>query len=91
MINKIDTEKWINELDSKSSLAIYKQFKNNIKEKKIYTNDYQSIVLFRCRSNTIKLNWRRIFEGGDTTCALCNEEEETLEHFLIKCTVLDTV
>ena len=57
----------------------------------IYTNDYQSIVLFRCRSNTIKLNWRRIFEGGDTTCLLCNEEEETLEHFLLKCKTLHTV
>ena len=34
------------------------------------------------------LNWRKRFQNQDTTCQLCQDEEETLEHFLIRCRIL---
>ena len=42
----------------------------------------------RCRTNTVKLNWRARFAGGDVNCGMCSEAEENLEYFLLKCTDL---
>ena len=39
-----------------------------------------------CQTNTLKLNWRRRYQGGEVRCPLCGKwEEETLDHFLRQC------
>ena len=91
MVYKLDSEKWHNELRDKSSIVLYKTFKLAIKEEKVYTNDFESVILFKIRSNTLKLNWRKRFEDGNTLCPLCLSQEETLLHFLVECHVLDPV
>ena len=87
MVQKRDTEKWRADLRSKATLNIYSSFKNNIKGDLTYYNDESSRLLFLCRSNTLKLNWRNRFVNpqNGTICDICREEDETIEHFLLFC------
>ena len=81
-----DTERWRNDKESKTTLAVYNQFKKEIIDEEIYINDHNSVLLYRCRSNTLKLGWRNRFVGGDVGCLVCGSAEpETVEHFLQEC------
>ena len=63
-----DTEKWESEIQNKSTLSLYRRFKTEIKEEKIYDNRYSYRLLFCARSNTLDVNdgsWNRGNEGGD--------------------------
>ncbi len=81
-----DTEKWKKEMLTKSSLKIYRKWKTEIKEENdIYDNTPKSIIFYRCRANILKLNDRNRFGGGNTKCYTCENEDETLEHFLLHC------
>ena len=47
-------------------------------------------MLFRARSNSLKLGWRQRFLGGNTECKQCSQrEDETLKHFLVDCSGLE--
>ena len=64
----------------------YYREKTNIGGETCYDNSWGAVLLFRCRSNTLKLGWRERFLGGRLQCAMCDGgEEETLEHFLVEC------
>ena len=76
---------WRSEINEKSTLAIYRNFKQQRKEEGFCNNTMESVLLFKARSNCLKLNWRNRFLGGDIGCKLCGEREETLEHFLLEC------
>ena len=98
-IKNIDTEIWRNCVENKRTLEMYLEFKHEIKEeKKIYDNTEASIILFKARSNTLKLNCRKKHnkenEKEDTLCPLNKEQtnkEETLKHFMIECISLKTI
>ena len=75
----------MHDLESRSTLGIYKQFKHSIVEEKFYDNTFGSVLLFKARSNCLKLNWRNRFQGGDVSCRLCGAQLETLEHFILEC------
>ena len=47
-----------------------------------------SAILFRARTNTLNLQWRKKITDEDTTCPLCKLEEETLD-FIIVCEKLN--
>ena len=90
LVTALDTEKWNEERNSKSTLAIYNRFKTSIKEEnEIYDNTEESKLLFKARTNTLNLKWRDRFrpnsEVQDRNCPMCLQEEETLEHFLLSC------
>ena len=89
----MDTRLWKNEMDTKSTLKIYRNYKLEIKEEKFYNNGEASRLLFRARSNTMALNDRfRHDKGGNrrnTGCSLCGAEYENLEHFILKCDKLE--
>ena len=51
--------KWYNDMVRKASLGIFRRKKREIKDKRIYSNDRASELLFRARSNTIDLNTDR--------------------------------
>lgn len=54
-VNKIQTENW-GELESKATVKICSNNKKEIKdESEIYNKDFRLVLLFRCRSNTLKL------------------------------------
>ena len=69
---------------------MYKRWKAKIKDD-IYDNTPASAVLFQARSNTLPLNSRKRFTNKITNCSLCEVENETLVHFLLKCPVLSEV
>ena len=54
-------------------------------QEEVYMNEPASEILFKCRTNTLKLNDRKIFERESTECNLCSGENEDLEHFLLWC------
>ena len=88
-IMRWDTQRWRNDKESKTTLAVYNQFKREISEEEIYVNDYNSVLLYKCRSNTVKFGWRSRFGGGDVGCWVCGlAEVETVEHFLLECSGL---
>lgn len=85
-IKERDTQEWKNELFTKDSLTLYRQYKPDIEESDFYENDEASTLLMRCRSNTLKLNTRNRHTNGNTQCTQCNtNQDETLEHFLLHC------
>ena len=90
IVTNHDSNKWYEEKSSKTTLGIYNLFKTSIKEEtSIYDNTEESRILFKARTNTLNLNWRNRFKVNpdeiDTTCPMCGENEETLEHFLLRC------
>lgn len=81
-----DTEKWKEEMAEKSSMEIYRNFKEKIKgEEELYDNRPSSITLYKCRTNNLPLNNRNRFVGGNTSCTLCGAETEDLSHFILWC------
>ena len=91
-VNTLDTARWQIELREKSTLNIYNNNKDYIKEEPFYDNTVESILMFRARSNTLKWWWRNRFEGEELDCKLCNiGEEETLEYFIKKCNRLNAI
>ena len=88
-IREWDTEKWKEELRSKSSVKIYRNFKEHMKDDGCYDNKFSSKLLFKARSNTLNLKIENRHKNGDTSCDLCNEEKEDLVHFLLDCKILE--
>ena len=92
-IKKIDLEKWKENIKNKTSLNLYNNFKQEIKEEQnAYDNTEAARTMFRARSNTLKLKWRNKFtkeKKNDIICPMCKIHEETLKHFLIECPELD--
>ena len=56
-----DEARWRRELNMRETLEVYRN-KSKIHEEMIYNNSFGSVILFRCRTNTLKLNWRTILE-----------------------------
>ncbi len=50
----------------------------------VYTNDQDSVILFKARTNNLTLNDRKRFRGEDTKCDMCGAEKD-LKHFLLCC------
>ena len=86
IVRQLDTNRWRQDLETKSSLKLYKENKTEVKEEPFYDNTPSSITLFRCRSNTLQLNDRKRFKNESTKCLACTEENENLEHFILNCT-----
>ena len=84
-VNEWEERRWRTEVEGRETLEIYRA-KSKIGEEGLYLNDMGSLTLFRCRTNTIKLNWRQRFQGGTVDCPVCESgAEETLRHFLKEC------
>ena len=69
------------EVESRSTLQLYRH-KIGIGDEGIYSNRYGSVLLFNCRTNTLRLGWRQRFVGGAVECPICRAGEETLAHFV---------
>ena len=84
-VNEWEERRWRIEVEQRETLEIYRA-KNRIGEEGIYSNDGSSVTLFRCRTNTIKLNWRQRFQGGIVDYPVCESgAEKTMRHFLKEC------
>ena len=88
-VRERDNRLWREELDRLISVGIYREWKKKIKEERFYDKTEGSIVLFGARANSLRLNYSRRHTGGDTTCEICGEGQEDLEHFILKCSKLE--
>ena len=86
----LDTRKWREELETKSSLLIYRTYKTDIEQYQ-YKNNFRSSILYKLRSNTLNLEIRNRFKNESTICKMCNESDEDLFHFLLHCNKLDEI
>ena len=77
-IDDLIHREWIVKLNERSTLRLYRERKNEIKEEIFYGNSFHSVLLFKARSNSLKLGWRERFEGVHVNCKLCGAHEETL-------------
>ena len=59
LIKVYDTNRWVEEVNSKSSLTTYKKYKKCIKEEKEYDNTQGSALLYKARANVLPLNDRK--------------------------------
>ena len=88
-----DSRIWKEEIHTKSTLEIYKEFKKEMKEERFYRNGEESRLIFRARSNTLALNDRFRHDKGevkrDTICSICTTEYEDLGHFILRCVKLE--
>ncbi|XP_043192465.1 uncharacterized protein LOC122365374 [Amphibalanus amphitrite] len=86
-----DDKRWKEEVETKTSLRIYKRWKLKVKEDDVYDNTPQSRILFQARTNTLPLNSRKRFTKEKTNCVLCDEQNEDLKHFLLECPILSEI
>ena len=87
-IRNWDEEEWKAENYSKSTLCIYNKYRTTIKEQ-TYFNENKSLLMYRFRSNTLKLNDQKRHQNGDIKCPLCEYEIEDIEHFMLNCTKIE--
>ena len=91
-ITKIwDMRIWKEEVNSRTSLTMHSERKNEIKEEQIYDNRPSSILLYKARTNYLPLNDRNRFTGDSTMCKLCNVTTEDLEHFFLDCPIYNDI
>ena len=83
-----DSERWRKELESKSSLEIYRTYKKEFGNEDVYDNRKESVLWCDARMNTMRLEKRNRFVGGSTACKLCDGGDEDLEHFLLDCSAI---
>ena len=89
-VNDLDERNWVSEMMGMTTLESYRQFKTEIKQENFYDNTWESALLFRLRSNSLSLGWRKRFVGESTVCMSCElGTEETLLHFLVHCSCYD--
>ena len=83
-VNNWENNRWERDIESTTMLELYRS-KRNMGDEGIYSNEYGSVLLLQCRTNTLKLRFRQGFEGGVVDCLLCGVEEETMRHFVMEC------
>ena len=66
-------------VEGKTTLQLYRN-KVSIGDEEIYCNRLGAVILFQCRTNTLRLRWRQGFVGGAVDCPLCGAVEETVAH-----------
>ena len=89
-IKEFDDKLWQEDLQKKSSLILYRKYKEIIcDEQNLYDNSAATTTLFRARTGTLKLNIERRHTDGHTHCEICNTNAtEDIEHFLLDCETL---
>ena len=89
-IKEWDTQQWMEDMLSKPTLQWYKEGKIHIGYDNCYRNNRRSEYLAKARTNSLQLE-EHLGRGNtnyDKTCKLCHQEEENLEHFMVKCPTL---
>ena len=72
---KWDRNIWEDELEMKTSLQIYKRFKNDFGEEQIYDNRPSSTILYKARTNTLQLNDRNRHTHKEIHCLVCDTDD----------------
>ena len=67
-------------LDHAAAVTELYRNKVSIGDEEIYCNRLGAVILFQCRTNTLRLKWRQGFVGRAVDCPLCGAVEETVAH-----------
>ncbi|XP_075748102.1 uncharacterized protein LOC142814045 [Rhipicephalus microplus] len=85
-VKETETDMWRMGMIKKSALETYRTFKQEIARERIYDNTRGSSLLFEARTGVLRTKtYRAKYEGVDTVCSACGEEEETAEHLIMFC------
>ncbi|KAH7987025.1 hypothetical protein HPB49_026123 [Dermacentor silvarum] len=79
---------WSKEMESKSTLELYRGNKRGINAECFYDNSIGSSLLFEARAGAMRtIVYRSRFQdtGMSTKCRLCGAEAETQEHLILRC------
>lgn len=93
-VKEAETTIWSKEMESKSTLELYRGNKRGISGECFYDNSIGSSLLFEARAGALRtLVYRSRFQdtGMCTKCRLCGAEAETQEHLILRCAGLQTV
>ena len=90
-INEWDRNQWYQSMEDKSTLELYRNNKKIIQEVKWMRNGYKYGIMMKARADALDLEWRVLNPNVGKICKLCNEEVETLEHFILKCVSLQEI
>lgn len=92
-VKEAETTIWSKEMESKSTLELYRGNKRGISAECFYDNSIGSSLLFEARAGALRtLVYRSRFQdtGMCTKCRLCGAEAETQEHLILRCAGLQT-
>ena len=85
-IREWDSRNWRKEVQERSSLKIYTEWKKEIRrEEDIYDNRPVSVIIYKARTNNLNLNDRNRHKNEDTKCLMCEHRVEDLIHFILWC------
>ena len=56
-VNNWENNRWRRDIKIERKLELYRS-KRNMADEGIYSNEYGSVLLFQCRTNTLKLRYR---------------------------------
>ena len=73
---KWDLNIWKAELERKTTLQIYKKFKNNFGDEEIYDNRPSSNILNKARTNTLQMNDRNRHTNTEINCMVCDKDDK---------------
>ncbi|KAH7978951.1 hypothetical protein HPB49_007528 [Dermacentor silvarum] len=92
-VKEAETTIWSKEMESKSTLELYRGNKRGISAECFYDNSIGSSLLFEARAGALRtLVYRSRFQDTSmcTKCRLCGAEAETQEHLILRCAGLQT-
>ncbi|KAH9370773.1 hypothetical protein HPB48_014731 [Haemaphysalis longicornis] len=86
-VQQVEAAEWYEAAKRKSALTMYIQEKREIRREGLYDNSWGSGLLAEARGGLLRTRvWRARFTGElQTSCALCGECDETLEHVIVGC------
>ena len=87
-----DNEQWKSDINSKSTLKVYRHHKKQIQEEHIYSNHPSSVIWYKARINALQLNDRNRHTNKETRCIICENEieNEDIYHFILYCPAYNT-
>ncbi|KAH7953359.1 hypothetical protein HPB49_007349 [Dermacentor silvarum] len=93
-VRQRETEMWRMAMDTKSTLQLYRTCKTDIHREDFYDNSIGSSLLFEARAGALRtLEYRHHFDPtiASTICRACGEEDESIEHIVLRCKRLPTL
>ncbi|KAH6945750.1 hypothetical protein HPB50_009745 [Hyalomma asiaticum] len=87
-IREEESAQWQMSLQQKSTLQLYRTYKETIAPESLYDNSGGSGLLFEARAGALRtLTYRSHFDPSidSTLCRACGAEKETVEHLVLQC------
>ena len=85
-VREIETVNWMQRMETKRTMEIYKNEKKEIRRENLYDNTKGSALLFEARAGCLRTKtYRNKYSELDETCVCCSKDPETTQHILMEC------